>query len=54
MPESAENSPHAVQCLGCDAGCEVYVAVRDGEPTCLGGNNCPTGESFALAQFRNS
>lgn len=40
-----------VQCQGCENECEVSVAVVDGKSVCLGGNNCPTGESFALAQI---
>ena len=45
---------HTVQCLGCDAGCEVYVEMRDGQPICLGGNNCPTGAQFACAQCKST
>ncbi|MBQ6472040.1 MAG: hypothetical protein IJJ33_08655 [Victivallales bacterium] len=41
-----------VKCQGCENECEVSVAIQADEPVCLGGNNCPTGESFALAQCR--
>ena len=41
-----------VQCQGCETECEVYVAVRQGHLVCLGGNNCPTGEVYALSQAR--
>lgn len=41
-----------IQCQGCENECQVSVAFRNGEYLCLGGNNCPTGESFALAQCR--
>lgn len=39
-----------IQCQGCERECEVEVALRDGQPVCLGGNMCPTGESFAVSQ----
>ncbi|MBR6471358.1 MAG: hypothetical protein IKS83_06145 [Victivallales bacterium] len=45
---------HTVQCLGCDAACEVYVEMRNGQPVCLGGNNCPTGEQYACAQCNST
>ena len=38
-----------ITCQGCESECDVAVAIRNGIPTCLGGNNCPTGESFALS-----
>ena len=38
-----------IQCTGCEAECEVVVELRDGRAVCLGGNNCPTGESYACA-----
>ena len=41
-----------VQCQGCETQCEVYVAVRQGNLVCLGGNNCPTGEVYALSQAK--
>ncbi len=37
-------------CTGCENACEVVVSFTDGRPRVLGGNNCPTGEVFALAQ----
>ena len=40
-----------IVCQGCENECEVSVAFRNGEYVCLGGNNCPTGESYALAQM---
>ena len=42
-----------IQCSGCEAECEVVVEVRDGHARCLGGNNCPTGESFACARAQS-
>lgn len=51
--DEQEAVTHAVQCLGCDAGCEVYVKILNGQPICLGGNNCPTGEQFACAQCKS-
>ena len=41
-----------VKCQGCESECEVTVVIQDGIARCLGGNNCPTGESFALARAR--
>ncbi|GEM_PF-5562639 len=43
-----------VVCLGCENECEVIVAIREGSAICLGGNKCPTGESFALSQVVKS
>ena len=54
MAEKSDEAPRVVQCLGCDAGCEVYVVMRDGHPVCLGGNNCPTGAQFARAQCQQN
>ena len=42
-----------IQCQGCENECQVSVAFRNGEYLCLGGNNCPTGASFAIAQCRH-
>ncbi len=39
-----------IRCSGCECECEVVVELREGVARVLGGNNCPTGESFALAQ----
>ncbi len=41
-------------CTGCENACEVVVGFRDGRTRVLGGNNCPTGEVFALAQASSS
>ena len=41
-----------VNCQGCEAECEVSVAVRQGHLVCLGGNNCPTGEAYAMSMAR--
>lgn len=44
-----------IRCCGCGCECEVVVELRQGEEArVLGGNNCPTGESFALAQCTQS
>ena len=48
----ASDSTRIVKCQGCESECEVTVAVIDGKPVCLGGNNCPTGESFALSAMK--
>ena len=37
-------------CTGCESACEVVIGFREGQPVVLGGNNCPTGAAFALAQ----
>ena len=41
-----------VICQGCENECEVTVIIKDGKPTVLGGNNCPTGETFALSVIK--
>ena len=50
--QSKDEAPRVVTCQGCESECEVAVAVIDGKPVCLGGNNCPTGESFALSAMK--
>ncbi len=47
---SDDKTPLVVKCQGCESECEVSVAIQDGIVHCLGGNNCPTGESFAIAK----
>ena len=47
------NTTITVKCQGCESECEVTVVIQNGVARCLGGNNCPTGESFALAQARD-
>ena len=42
----------AITCQGCENECEVFVTVQADVLICLGGNICPTGERFALAQCR--
>ncbi len=46
----ATNDEEQVICQGCENECEVSIAFREGKAICLGGNKCPTGETFALAQ----
>ncbi|MGN0867588.1 MAG: hypothetical protein ACI4SG_07950 [Oligosphaeraceae bacterium] len=46
----SEEEPRVIRCCGCECECEVLVELREGIARVLGGNNCPTGESFALAQ----
>ena len=41
-----------VKCQGCESECEVNVAVKDGRVVFLGGNNCPTGEAYAMSLAR--
>ncbi len=45
-----DDEEYTVVCNGCENECHVIVAMRNGNPVCLGGNNCPTGESFALSR----
>ena len=49
---SDDKTTLVVKCQGCESECEVSVAIQDGIVHCLGGNNCPTGESFASAKAR--
>ncbi len=42
-----------IKCQGCESECEVTVEIQDRTARCLGGNNCPTGESFAITQAQN-
>ena len=51
-PDKKDNLAFMVKCQGCESECEVEVAIVDGKAACLGGNNCPTGESFALSQCK--
>lgn len=48
--DSAVAEERTVICQGCENECEVSVGIRDGQWVCLGGNNCPTGASFAVAR----
>lgn len=47
MPDVVEKT---VVCQGCENECEVSLAFIDGHFICLGGNNCPTGEVYAISQ----
>jgi len=49
---SDDKTTITVKCQGCESECEVSVAIQDDTVHCLGGNNCPTGESFAIAKAR--
>ena len=49
---SKEQDESVVTCQGCECECQVSVGWRNGERKVLGGNNCPTGEQFALSQCR--
>ena len=49
---SDDKTTITVKCQGCESECEVTVVIQNGVARCLGGNNCPTGESFALAKAR--
>ena len=51
--ESQTRRPDTVvTCQGCESECQVSVGWRNGVAVVLGGNNCPTGESFALSSLR--
>ena len=41
-------------CTGCESACEVVVGLRASQSVVLGGNNCPTGAAFALAQVSSN
>lgn len=47
---SDDKTTLVVKCQGCESECEVSIIIQDGIVNCLGGNNCPTGESFASAK----
>ncbi len=47
---SDDKTTLVVKCQGCESECEVSVAIQNDTVHCLGGNNCPTGESFAIAK----
>ena len=47
---SDDKTTLVVKCQGCESECEVSIAIQNGIVHCLGGNNCPTGESFATAK----
>ncbi len=49
QPDDNAFPVQTVICQGCECECEVQVALIDGRPVCLGGNNCPTGDAFACA-----
>lgn len=50
MSNSSRQNDEIIICQGCENECEVSVGLRHGHTVCLGGNNCPTGEIYALAQ----
>lgn len=49
-----DETARCIICQGCENECEVCIAFRNGRAVCLGGNYCPTGESFALSQAESS
>lgn len=50
--DSDDKTTLTIKCQGCESECEVTIVIQNGAARCLGGNNCPTGESFALARAR--
>lgn len=42
-----DNCTHrALTCINCPLGCQLDVAVRDGEVVSVTGNTCPRGEAY--------
>lgn len=39
-----------IKCTGCEAECPVCVILEDGFIVSLGGNDCPTGASYAASK----
>ena len=43
---------HVFQCTGCESECYVVVRVQDGKIIAVEGNDCPTGASYAVSQYK--
>ena len=43
---------HVFQCTGCESECDVHVRVQDGKIVAVAGNDCPTGASYAVSQYK--
>ncbi len=43
---------HVLQCTGCESECDVVVRVKDGKIIAVEGNDCPTGASYAISQYK--
>ena len=43
---------HVFQCTGCESECDVVVRVQDGKIIAVEGNDCPTGASYAVSQYK--
>ena len=43
---------HVFQCTGCESECDVAVRVQDGKIVAVEGNDCPTGASYAVSQYK--
>ena len=45
---------HVFQCTGCESECDVVVRVQDGKIVAVEGNDCPTGASYAISQYKHA
>ena len=43
---------HVFQCTGCESECDVVIRVQDGKIIAVEGNDCPTGASYAVSQYK--
>ncbi len=48
----AMTEEHVFQCTGCESECDVHVRVQDGKIVAVEGNDCPTGASYAISQYK--
>ena len=48
----AMTEEHVFQCTGCESECDVHVRVQDGKIVAVVGNDCPTGASYAISQYK--
>ena len=48
----AMTEEHVFQCTGCESECDVHVRVQDGKIVAVEGNDCPTGGSYAISQYK--
>ena len=48
----AMTEEHVFQCTGCESECDVHVRVQDGRIVAVEGNDCPTGASYAISQYK--
>lgn len=48
----AMTEEHVFQCTGCESECDVHVRVQNGKIVAVEGNDCPTGASYAISQYK--